>query len=839
MPKLIIQDQTGAVAPQSYRFKSGSIVDILTIRQITAYADTDRLYLNGQEIDIVECDLGIGENYKLACKPLGDGDVVTLIQEVKGIIGDALSLVGDVVQGAFSLLGLDLTPDIPEIDTNRGSPNNAYQSQTNVIRAFAQRPLVCGSPRIYPDLIGEAIEFYNSDGVKVSEQVFEAAFGDLQGGTVYAANTPINGNNFIGSTVERFQPVNETTTVTDYRLGVSVDEVDGQTIRGTNEGTLGTTYTLTDGTTAATYGGTTFTFYVAQTTDTDQMKTDFDNGDFSVVQVDYTATRPDENGNNFPEAVSGNGTVASITLQTNEYQVVVNNFNGPRSTNNVYNLFTQLGVIVSSSIGPFPTPINAEKFFFNIIYRQGLDATVDFSVTFYELDGQGGNRTGNNQTITFSQSASEPNTAQQITQELRPSRGRQWYEFEIQRTSEESQDTQVPDVPTLEAVYCIQELGDTDFNNATMLRITLQSTQLPTAGGVDNRINIRDAQMSMPSYDVDTETITANAPSRDFADAILHIVRDFYGRDPENLIDLDTLYTLRNRVIAINPEFARFDFTFDDASQSLGERIDICCNVARISKYWDGTRISFWRDEATTPKAVLGRADIAQESDRDYSFTRQFYITGNKESVQVEFINRTQNKPNYIYRTIEADGTIVNTAGENPKTISLLGCQSEANAINRANLEIRKIFYNHTTITDTFLKAQIDRSRGDVILYNELYETGDEFGGIITGINGNNATTDNLVTLDPSNTYQVYFTNDIGAAVGPQAVTANGPRGFTATDLSQAYAPDNNNQLGSRYYITETNEFEKAMYRVLDKQTRGNYVQLTCLNYDARTYEMD
>ena len=182
--------------------------------------------------------------------------------------------------------------------------------------------------------------------------------------------------------------------------------------------------------------------------------------------------------------------------------------------------------------------------FFNIIFRQGLKATVDLQIDVYELEGKGGARVSPEVKETFTASYTEDSPNDQInrTLEITIANGRSWYEFEIYRTNEESQDTSKPDVPTLEKVFCVQEFSTPQtFDNATMLKNIMRSTQLPTSGGVDNKINIVNGQVEMPSYDINTGDILPNAPSRNFADAILFLVKDFYGysdAECKKLLDL-------------------------------------------------------------------------------------------------------------------------------------------------------------------------------------------------------------------------------------------------------------------------------------------------------------
>ena len=263
--------------------------------------------------------------------------------------------------------------------------------------------------------------------------------------------------------------------------------------------------------------------------------------------------------------------------------------------------------------------------------------------------------------------------------------------------------------------------------------------------------------------------------------------------------------------------------------------------VARVYKYWDGQQIRFWRDEAVSfNSALLSRSDLAAESDRSYSISRSSFVSGEYDSVQIEYVDRGINKKAYIYRSINSLGVIQNTAGKNPKEIKLAGCQNLVNATNRAELEIRKMLYQRWTLSDTFIDAHRFLERGAVVMYNEIYEGGDAFGGEILSINCGTATVGEELNLQSGVTYQVYYTNALGEAIGPQAVTASTANSFTCADLSQAYTEGfEGGQVGSRYYITQVNDTINRRWRVMERETAGYDVQISMIGYDDRIYEAD
>lgn len=831
MAKLIVQDQLKLRAPEVY-----PVTEPMRV--------IDAVRLKFDKIDPSKITIHLNDKLVPPYSPvmfevIGDKDSVTVTHEVKGFVASlpGMSFLDPLLSAADSVVGdlFNSLIDFPSLG-NATSPNNSYSSQTNISRAYSQRPLVVGSPVIYPDLIGQAIEYYQ-DNIKQSEQYFEVCTGVLDGQTIQAGNTNIL--KFGTASTTLYYPAAGVTEIPDYRIGQKVDEVDGQIIKGTNEGQDGASYlAVQSGTTATTYVGQTFTVYAGVTTQTDNLKAAFDAGS-SKVRVNYEYTISAGGGSPQDAPGRGTGTILSIVSEQGGtvYKITVNSFDGPKSEDdNYYDNFT-FTILLDNTIGPFSCPIECEKLFFNIKFDRGLKNEVPISVTIYELDSKGGNRVAAGESFSVIYYDDTVDAVYQ-TFTVTPTAGRTWYEFEVRRTNAASQDTSKPDIPTLEAVYCIQELGSYGFpDGGTMLSVKMPTTQIPTGSGVDNKINLINGKVMMPSYDTTTKTILVDAPSRNFADAALFVWRDFYGQDA-SILNLDELYTIAD---SLPDDLKTFDYTFDDASNGVGSVLDTILNVARVYKYWDGQQVRFWRDEAVAfNSTVLSRADLAAESDRSYSISRTSFVSGEYDSVQVEYINRDINKKAYIYRSIDGAGTIQNVAGANAKEIVLAGCQNLVNATNRAELEIRRMLYQRWTLTDTFIDAHRFLERGAVVLYNEVYEGGDAWGGEILSVSGGTAYVREELELQSGTTYQVYYTNALGEAVGPQTVTASTDNSFTCSDLSQVYLEGfEGGRMGSRYYITEVNDTINRRWRVMERETSGYDVQISMIGYDERIYEAD
>jgi hypothetical protein len=216
------------------------------------------------------------------------------------------------------------------------------------------------------------------------------------------------------------------------------------------------------------------------------------------------------------------------------------------------------------------------------------------------------------------------------------------------------------------------------------------------------------------------------------------------------------------------------------------------------------------------------------------------------DSVKVQYVNPATNKKAYVFRSLDSLGNVINTIGRNPKTMELAGCKEEFNAINRAELEIRKLIYQRWILSDTLLSSAMLLDKGDLILYAEQYNNSNNiFDGEILSITGNIATTSESIDFDGASNYVVNYTLDDGSKVGPFTVVpvTNEPLKFECSDLSQAFLRDSSLgflvQSGSRYIINTVENLEESQWTVTEKEPQGDSVQVSMVNYDERIYEFD
>lgn len=840
MPQLVIQnDQACATGRDTIPFADGlTPTEILMIHFPDGInPETTTIYVRSQKME-----LGDNPSDDLF-KPLFNNDIVYVVNEAKGIFEFATALFISAASAVIELL-----IPIPKLPGNVGqrkdSPNNSLQSQTNIARPYQAYPLVFGSPIAYPDLTGEPVVEY-IDQVKQVKQLMNVGVGEFDITAIRAGETPLV--NFTGSSSTIFTPVAKVVTVPEVVVAFESNEVDGQELLGTNEGASGSTFNLVDDTViVADFVGNDFVFNVLKDTASDALKTAFDAsiGDYSL-SLQYL-----RRVNTVLLGAIGSGVVASVVLDGGGlfYTITITDFTGERTDNPTttphytgpYTAVEKNGL----AIGPIKSNVEAEELWLDIIFQRGLKGTANFELKTQELDGPSGSPIGLPvlEDFGFTQ-----NTLEQrffTHKKTLPSLG--FYEFTIRRNNASNQDSGSPDQAKLEAVRNIRTFINLTFGNNTLIEINVPATINATSLR-ENKINL-SLTSKLITYD-GVNVVTTTAASRKAADALLHLYVDFFGLD-SNTLALDELYEIQNRLDAIDPRLATFDFTFDDLDVSLDERMDTILNVMRCFKWLDGDVYRFAREEERASESTLiTRRDIVAEDQRDYSLSYNPQLLEAFDSVKVEFVDTATNKKSYIFRKVDPasvdpqNPTILDVVGKNPKTMQLAGCSEEFNAINRAELEIRKLIYQRYVLTDTGLPSMMLLDKGDMVLYAEQY-TSDLFDGEILNVTGDVATTSESIDFSVGALVLHYMIDD-GTTVGPFAITeiVGESFKFTSADLGQVFVRDSSLgtliQTGSRYIIGQTVDLETSRWSVMEKEASGNNVNLTLVTYDERIYDFD
>ncbi|MCX8607729.1 MULTISPECIES: host specificity factor TipJ family phage tail protein, partial [unclassified Gilliamella] len=349
------------------------------------------------------------------------------------------------------------------------------------------------------------------------------------------------------------------------------------------------------------------------------------------------------------------------------------------------------------------------------------------------------------------------------------------------------------------------------------------------------------------------KTITYNAatkeidyslkPSRSFADAVLHQYVLVYGRDPAEL-DLDSLYQIDKNVKNTNKRLGYFDFSFDDIDVSLGQRIETICNAARVYVYRDGQKWRFARNEEKLRAVAMFNALNTFSSSDGGTIQKKSSLPTTYDGIQVQYIDSSKDqiggtdKKTYIDLKIK-NNKIVNGQAFRPLKIELAGCRNYDQAMNRAQLEIRRLIYERTFIEDEVINDANFIDKGDLVLWSDTYDE-TIISGEVVRINNNTFYVDQELELDSGKNYRVAITDKSGYPSDWINIKSHTHNSFTA-DYSTAYVADNINiQMGSIFIITETISSEPTEFLLTEKiyNDNGTY-KIKLINYDSRIYEYD
>lgn len=219
MPKLVcFKDPAGAMGRDIHRFNGLMTATEMLMEVFPGGIDADMcsIIVNTTKVEV-------GKS-KILFKKLGEHDVVTFISEPKGLDPFTYILLGAIAASTIVVTALLPKPQVPG---NQGSikqsPNNTLQGQTNIARPYQAWPDIFGSPRPFPDLMGEAVEQYTDNKKTVSQSmVVGNGLYDIQ--LVKAGATPLI--NFEGSTQEIIPPEKQLITNVSGMEATTISTVD-------------------------------------------------------------------------------------------------------------------------------------------------------------------------------------------------------------------------------------------------------------------------------------------------------------------------------------------------------------------------------------------------------------------------------------------------------------------------------------------------------------------------------------------------------------------------------------------------------------------------------------
>lgn len=788
-----------------------------------------RVTLNGAEI--------APEDIDMSASPAA-GDVLVLANKPRGVDPFTIGIIAAVALAAAAAVYL-LTPsyNLGSSASSKTSSNNSFTGQTNLPRAYQAWPDIFGRNRIYPDIISPSVVEY-VDNVKTLRHYFWVGRGSHTLTNVKYAESDVT------------DYANSSYTI--YGDGVAIPEVieqfaneavDGQELIGANEaGLTGDSVTTTANSGTFTKTTKTVNVNIPYSTDAQELHDSYASGMDNIKTTFNTAT------------MLGPGYI--VNLQYNTYGVItaftINNdpvsglpsncditmtvqdsatFDVEQMSGAIYIETTQ-----SAIIGPFELSVECEQIWYDIVFLRGLKGTATFTAEWWAVDGSGVEISGSRQSESFSYSGTKLDQ-KYFTRKLTPAYGLGKYRFQITRTNN-ADTTNATNQAKLNALYAVriktnQIYQMNGFGGAAIVVDSSATENATTSSGM--KFNAWD-QRKVITCNADGSVNYTLSESRRICDAVVHHMHIDAGV-PLSKIDVAGLYAIQQ---SISPaELGYFDGTFDDADVSLGDRVQAMCNAGRILVNREGSRWVFIRDEAQPyPVATFDRRTTANG---EFSLTISPTNSGGKDSVQLQWVDSEDSNTKKFIRLKWDDTNNIPMFGygANPLQIELNGCTNYAQALDRAELEMRKIVYLRNSVSDVSLSDAEYVWRGERVRWVDVADVSAGSGEVLA-VDGAKYTTSEECIFDGVSVYKVCITDEYGysSAFVTAVQRTDGVNGFVASGLPDAVIRNNDDiQLGSRYLLVKEAEIGRHDF-VLSSKTPNNdgTFNIELAQYDDRVY---
>lgn len=815
----IFNDPAGATGAEHYRWDYEVSIQENIERHLASGASCE-VYLNAERIDpAVDERLDrlptIADQVRVCRRPEGFDPLTVLIAATVAAL----------------IVSVALIPKPPNVGgAGKDSPNNSLTAQSNVARAYQAIPDVYGYRRVWPDLIQPStVEYINH--IKYVTEWMCVSRGEGTISAVQYSETPIT--DIVGASYEVFgpdagagYPERRSTTLRDIIETFASDEVNGQEIVYPS----GSVTVNPVGSFSAAAGSTAMSITVPDSTFLAALKAVAGSG---AARVTFTygggPTVFDQVCPLVSFAVSGSNVTFNFTTTS---------WASAQSGTLIDFKITPQTTTTTTTLGPYTLPIDCGRIRWNTVFLRGLKGSVTIRASWWKVDASGvevpGTRETQNNTYT-----ADTYDARYWTTTVTPAAGVGRYRCEFTRMTTQIGD-QGTDVAKLEELYAVRYYATKTLPGVTVIRVTTKATNEAT-GFSDRKFNLRWLRK------VRTLTSDTLSTSRNFARAIAH-VWTLSGNDISG-IDVETLGDINDR-LGENSPLLRFDGSLDDADMSLGERLMLIANHARCVVWRDGTKWTVSRDEAKSePEVQFDYRNLASNGNSTINFSAQ--MPDSHDGVEVEFVDETsQSKKAYIRLTL-VDGAIVESSSANPQKVKLPGCTTRDQAMNRAQLEIRRLLYQRESMSDTALADAGSVGPGTLVRYIDPNDfAGDDGlqGGEVLAINGTTLQLSEPLDWRGSPDGRLIVTGIDGRSSAPVRCYPAGSDPYSVRVDSvppSIFLADAARQCGSRYAFgpgLSDAEIESAglfTITAAKPDSDGTTVSIASTRYDVRLYEFD
>ncbi|THB18703.1 host specificity factor TipJ family phage tail protein [Providencia sp. MGF014] len=741
---------------------------------------------------------------------------IQVFDQPKGVIGDILNPVFNLVTKVFSFLA-PKTPSFSAAESNvKDSPNNRLTGQTNVARAYQARPEIHGQVRAFPDLIQQSMFEYNNNLKTVTEWL-NIGIGEYKTESIRFAESDFTA--MAGASYKIYRPKEVIPLINE---GFEFPDIDGQELPGTNESKdiPQQTATANEVVSGEIKGGEAAIKIVKQ----DEFEYFYEltkpRSISMTVNVSYdtpqgSVTKDVKIDAQLVDAKESDD--GALIGKIYYYEFFFTNLTGtdlaqlpPSAVVNTTKFILYDNQFLT--VGPFFSPVDGDQMWIHLQAQLGGGDNCNATVEIWKIDTDNEEIAGTRQSFNTALSANNGARVYYKTNKVTLNSGRGRYAVQLTRRNNSSDQS----IMKIENAHIVRVRENVVFENDTIVNVSVRATEAPT-GARERKYNLLATRMVI-SYDrVSKQVDYTLRPSRSFADAVLHTWLITAGESERN-IDIDGLYRIYDNLP--DERLGYFDYTFDDEDISLGQRIETICNAARVTAYFDNAVLTFSREQSSEfPMTTFNRSNI---TGNDMKISYDMSMPSGYDGIELEYVEPVRNKKDYIRFRVDENG-ITEGLSRTPNKIVLQGCRNRYQAMDRALLEANRLIHQRTSINLTTLADGGNVYPSDMVLIADTYDSNQQ-AGYITERNGDVFTTSEKVKFDKE--MWVYLTDSMGYTTQkfkaePRPDTEFGFIASVPEDIELNFYDGYQKQSPSRYVIATSVELENIKWVITDKRPLG------------------
>lgn len=741
---------------------------------------------------------------------------IQVFDQPKGVIGDILNPVFNLVTKVFSFLA-PKTPSFSAAESNvKDSPNNRLTGQTNVARAYQARPEIHGQVRAFPDLIQQSMFEYNNNLKTVTEWL-NIGIGEYKTESIRFAESDFTA--MAGASYKIYRPKEVIPLINE---GFEFPDIDGQELPGPNESKdiPQQTATANEVVSGEIKGGEAAIKIVKQ----DEFEYFYEltkpRSISMTVNVSYdtpqgSVTKDVKIDAQLVDAKESDD--GSLINPVEYYEFFFTNLSGtdlaqlpPNAVVNTTKFILYDNQFLT--VGPFFSPVDGDQMWVHLQAQLGGGDNCNATVEIWKINTDNEEIAGTRQSFNTALSANNGARVYYKTDKVTLNSGRGRYAVQLTRRNNSSDQS----IMKIENAHIVRVRENVVFENDTIVNVSVRATEAPT-GARERKYNLLATRMVI-SYDrVSKQVDYMLRPSRSFADAVLHTWLITAGESEKN-IDIDGLYRIYDSLP--DERLGYFDYTFDDEDISLGQRIETICNAARVTAYFDNAVLTFSREQSSEfPMTTFNRSNI---TGNDMKISYDMSMPSGYDGIELEYVEPVRNKKDYIRFRVDENG-ITEGLSRTPNKIVLQGCRNRYQAMDRALLEANRLIHQRTSISLTTLADGGNVYPSDMVLIADTYDSNQQ-AGYITERKGEVFTTSEKIKFDEE--MWVYLTDSMGYTTQKFKAEKrlDTEFGFIASvpdDIELNFYDGCQKQSPSRYVIATSVELENIKWVIADKRPLG------------------